>query len=90
MAPPEKYLLPTSAELQPLSDDKVMALVALAESESRRSSHYALSGMFCGTLSFLSCLGAFVFLVMHGHDRAAEVVLGTTVLAIVGRMLRAR
>ena len=90
MAPPEKYLLPTSRELEPLSDAKVQALIAMAEGESKRSTQYAVFGMACGTISFLSCVGSFVFLVVQGHDRAAEVILGTAVLTIVGRMLRPR
>lgn len=90
MAPSERYLLPTSAELEPLSDAKVKALMVLADHESKRSNLYAITGMLCGTLSFLSCLGSFVFLVLRGHERAAGLVLGTTVLAIIGRMIRGR
>lgn len=90
MAPPEKYLLPTSHELEQLTDEKVKALIMLANAESRRSNIYAITGMLCGTCSFLSCLGGFVFLVLHGHETAAGVVLGTTVLATIGRMIRGR
>ncbi len=90
MAPPDKSLLPPSAELELLSNEKVKVIVALADSESRRSSTYAIVGMLCGTVSFLGCLGSYVYLVMQHHDVAAEVVLGATVLAIIGRMIRGR
>lgn len=90
MALPEKYLLPTSSELEQLTDEKVKVLVVLADSESRRSTSYAMAGLLCGTGSFLCCLGAFVFLVLHGHDAAAGVVLGAAVLATIGRMIQGR
>jgi len=90
MAPPDRYLLPPSSELAPLSDEKVKAVIALADNEGRRSNTYANLGMVCGTVSFLGCLGSYVYLVVQNHDAAAGVVLGTTVLAIIGRMIRGR
>jgi hypothetical protein len=53
MAPPVRYLLPSVADLATLSDDSVKAMVALADSEGRRSNGYAIVGMLCGTVSFL-------------------------------------
>ncbi len=90
MAPPEKYLLPTNSELQQLTDEKVKALIVLADGESRRSNVHTITGMHCGTCSFLCCLGVFVYLVVHGHETAAAVVLGATVLATIGRMIQGR
>lgn len=90
MAHPDRTLLPPSAELELLSDEKVKAIVSLADSESRRSNTYAIIGMLCGTVSFLGCLGSYVYLVIQHHDVAAEVVLGATVLAIIGRRIRGR
>jgi len=90
MAPPDKWLLPTVAELELLSDEKVKTIVALADSQGGRNHTYALVGMLCGTISFLGCLGSYVYLVVQHHDVAAEVVLGATVLAIIGRMIRGR
>jgi hypothetical protein len=90
MAPPDKSLLPPLSELEVLSDEKVRDIIALADSHSRRSNSYAIVGMLCGTASFIGCLSSYVYLVMQHHDAAAGVVLGTTVLAIIGRMIRGR
>jgi hypothetical protein len=90
MASPDKYLLPSTMELEPLSDEKVRLLVELADSVNRRSNTYSIVGMACGTISFIGCLSSYVYLVAMHHDAAAGVVLGTTVLAIVGRMIRGK
>jgi hypothetical protein len=90
MAPPVRYLLPSSRELEPLSDEKVKAIVTFADNESRRGQQYAILGMICGTLSFFACLASYVYLVSLHHTEAAGVVLGTTVLAIIGRMIRGK
>jgi len=90
MAPPTKSLLPSGKQLDALSEEKVRVIAALAEGESRRSYSYAIVGMVCGTVSFLGCLASYVYLVNQKHDTAAGVVLGTTVLAIIGRMIRGR
>ena len=90
MVPPDKYLLPPASELQSLSDEKTKIIVALADADSRRSSSYAIIGMLCGTVSFLCSLASYVYLVNQHHDTAAGVVLGTTVVAIIGRMIRGK
>jgi hypothetical protein len=90
MAPPDRPLLPPSEELANLSDRKVEQVVILLAGYNRRSHFYAILGMACGTLSFLGCLGAYVYLVVQGHPTAAGVVLTTTVLAIIGRMIGSR
>jgi hypothetical protein len=46
--------------------------------------------MICGTTSFLACVGAFSYLAINNHPTAAGVILGTGVLAIVGRMIASR
>jgi hypothetical protein len=46
--------------------------------------------MVCATFSFLGCIGSFSYLVVTGHPQSAAVVLGTGVLAIVGRMIASR
>jgi hypothetical protein len=46
--------------------------------------------MGCGTASLLACILAFAYLVMNGHSTEAYVVLGTAVLALIGRMIAAR
>ncbi len=90
MPPVDRSLLPTPSELVGLSDDQVKSIVSLAAAEGRHTFAYDLAGLLCGTVSFLSALAIFVYLVMHQHEGPAGVVLGTTVLAIVGRMIRRR
>ncbi len=90
MPQPDKYLLPSTVELKPLTDEKVKLLVGLADGANRRAHAYAIFGMVCGTVSFLGSLGSYVYLVESHHEAAAGVVLGTGVLAIVSRMIRGR
>jgi hypothetical protein len=47
-------------------------------------------GWACGTLGFLACIGAFVYLVMQGHSTESYVVLGTAVLALIRSIFKAR
>jgi hypothetical protein len=70
--------------------ETVRLVVELADKESQRTAVYALFGMTCGTVSFLGALAFCVYLVMRGHDTAAGLVFGTTVVAIVGHMIRGR
>jgi hypothetical protein len=90
MAPSKRSLLPPPSQLAKLSDEQTKSALALIDNESRRANTYAIVGMVCGTLSFLGCLGSYVYLVTQHHDQAAGVVLGATVLAIVGRMIRGK
>ncbi len=90
MAPPDKYLFPPASELQTLSDEKIKVIAALADADSKRLNGYPIVGMLCGTVSFLRCLGSYVYLVSQHHDGAAGVVLGTTVIGIIGRMIRGK
>jgi len=76
--------------LKELSDEKVKSLVEFSGGQSRESTMYAAVGMLCGTVSFLACLAAYVYLVKANHEVAAGAVLGTSVLGIIGSMIRAR
>ena len=90
MPPPDRGLLPRKSDLQALNDEQVKAVVALVDGQGKRSLTYAILGMICGTLSFLASLAAFVFLVLRGHEQVAGLVLGATIVAIVGRMIQGR
>ena len=85
-----KALLPSAADLSTLSDSTAMRVILAVDLQNARAFSYARSGMICGTVSFMACIASFTFLVMHGHATAAGVVLGTTVLGIVGKMIAAR
>jgi hypothetical protein len=90
MARNARYLLPRPAVLKELSDEKLKSLVEFSAAQSRESTAYAMVGMLCGTVSFLSSLVAYVCLVKGNHEVAAGVVLGTSVLGIIGSMIRSR
>ena len=80
----------TPDQFAEISDSKASALIEFANARQRRQAWYAALGMTCGTASFLSCVGAFVYLVMNGHPQEGYVALGTAVLALIGRMIKSR
>jgi hypothetical protein len=73
--------------MQALAPEKLAVIVQLADSVNRRSYVYAMTGKICATISFIGCLAVFAFLVNAGHDTAAGIVLGATVLATIGRLI---
>jgi hypothetical protein len=69
----------TSAELLAClenSDPTVEAVQALFQ-DGQRSFRYAVTGLLCGSLALLACLGLSVFLVTHNHP-----IVGAAVIAI--------
>ena len=89
-APSIKAYLPSAAQLQKLSEEKLRLLVQLANEDDSRATRYSIIGMICGTLSFLACLGIFFELVILNHEKAAGVVIGATVLAVISKMIQGR
>ena len=87
---PARSLLPSPSQLRNLPEATVQRVIELADQESQRSARYAMFGMACGTVSFLGALASCVYLVMQGHDTAAGLVFGSTVVTIVGNMIRSR
>jgi hypothetical protein len=79
---PEQYLA--------VSDAKAVALTQLANDRHKREERYANLATVCGTISFLACIGAFIYLSIEGHRLEAMVVLGTAVLSIISQLIRAR
>jgi hypothetical protein len=90
MAPPGKGLLASPNQLKGLPPETVQLLIELVDREGQRDAAYAMVGIVCGTASFLAALVCCVYLVMHGHDTAAGLVLGTSLVAVVGHMIRGR
>ena len=76
--------------MQALSEEKLAVVVKFADAVNRRSFAYAMTGKICAAVCFLGCLAVFGFLVNGGHDTAAGIVLGATVLATIGRMIGPR
>ena len=90
MAPRSKPLLPTARDLALLSDEKVKAILEVIDREGERANRYAVYAMTCGTVSLLGCFGLFGYLVMQGHERAASLIFGTTVVGLIGKIVLAR
>jgi hypothetical protein len=80
----------TPAELSTLSDAQVNATTALAQERVRQQAQYAKLGMSGSILVLLSCVGAYVYLVMQHHSTEAYVILGSSVLALITKILRSR
>jgi uncharacterized membrane protein YjjB (DUF3815 family) len=90
MAPAKDSLLPSPTELARLNDAVAARVIEAVIANLNNNHRYALTGMICGTASFLGCVGAYVYLVVEGHPKAATVALGAAVLSVIGRMLAAR
>jgi len=90
MAKQESLIELTPEIFQGLSDKKAAALAQAADALHKRQATYALLGMACGTLTLLACIGAFVYLAIQNHPKEAYVALGTAVLAMIGRIIKAR
>ncbi len=85
-----KALLPPPSELASVSERVAIEILLVANLANQRAHRYATLGMICGTLSLLGALLAFTFLVVNGHPASAGVVLGSTVIAVVGKMVGSR
>ena len=93
--PPPTELKQTFFDLTPeqfgaLVVDKALALAELAKTKTVLQARYALTGMIGSILRLLSCVGAYVYLVMEHHSTEAYVVLGGDVLTLITRILSAR
>jgi hypothetical protein len=66
------------------------AALVLIDSINSREHSYGILGMVCGTISLLGALGSFTYLAMNGHPKSATVVLGSTVLTVIGKMIGGR
>jgi len=83
---PPSYLLPSAQELALLNEHTAkLALEVIDKASSRRHS-YAIFGMACGTLSLISSIVAFAFLVHDGHTTEAYIVLGVNVLGLLAQI----
>jgi hypothetical protein len=86
-------LLPNPQQLQLFKevDPRLPELiVSIQGQEARHDFWYALAGMLSSSVLFLSVVGAFVYLVMHDHPKAAGTLLGAGVLGLIQAMLRSR
>ncbi|KAA6462134.1 hypothetical protein DYQ86_10985 [Acidobacteria bacterium AB60] len=80
----------TPQQYQELSDAKALSLEKLADRQMMLQARYAQTGMVGAIMLLLSCVGAFVYLVMNQHPTEAYFVLGGAVLTLITRILSAR
>jgi hypothetical protein len=80
----------TPVEYGQLTDAQAFALKELIQAREDRRARYARLGMMCSTICFVVVTGGYIFLVMEGHNKAALILLGTNVLAFLGRFIKAR
>jgi hypothetical protein len=73
-----------------LPEEAKIKLIELVREAQQANHKQAMSGLICGMLSFMACLGIYLFLVTHGYAKPARYVLGTTVLGIISGMVKGR
>jgi len=83
-------LLPELKDLAQLSDSSMKIVLDAISADRDRSLKYATLGLKWGGLSLLGCLAATCFLEWNGQSVMARVVLGTSVLSTVGKMITGR
>lgn len=91
--PPKISLILNPEQLQAFKEvDKRLPelIIQLADRDAKRDFWYALAGMGTSALLFLSVVGAFVYLIMQGHEKAAAGLLVGGVLGIINALIRAR
>jgi hypothetical protein len=91
--PPKTSLIPSPQQLAAYKqvDSRLPELIVqVADHDTQRDFWYALAGMGSSALLFLAVVGAFVYLIMQDHPKAAGSLLGAGVLGIINAMLRAR
>ena len=87
---PSGPLLPSTTELREISEAARVAAIQASDRVSRRKFTYAMTSLIGGIVCFLSMIGGFLFLVVHGFTAAAGWLLGTALFAIAGRLIGAR
>ncbi|WP_035358452.1 hypothetical protein [Edaphobacter aggregans] len=81
--------LPSLNDLQLLNEQVAVEIIKYVDRANTRDTTHRIVGMGCATVSFLSCIGAFVYLVMNGHTGAGTgIVLGAGVLGVVKVMIK--
>lgn len=86
----ERALLPSASDLAKLPVGTAEAVLVVVDLNNRRNHSYAVLGMACSTVCLLGALGSFTYLASTGHPASAGVVLGSTVLTVIGKMIGAR
>ena len=65
-------------------------LIRTRNDELRREFTYAVLSLLSGVISLLTVVGGYIYLVLHGHPRAAAGLLATGVLGLIGGFIRSR
>ena len=83
-------LLPSTQQLAGLSEEKTKLILDVVNKVNERETWHGTIRMVIAGCCFSMCVASFTYLVMKGHEKAAAVVLGVTVLGVVGQMINAR
>jgi hypothetical protein len=84
------FLLPPPEDLAKLTDSTAAKSLEVIDNANRLGHSYASLAMACGTFGLIACIVAFTYLVVNGHPTAAGLVLGTSVLTILGQIVNSR
>jgi hypothetical protein len=88
--PPPSLLGMTPLEYSLLNDLQVKTLAELINTSDDRKLKYAAQALWCSTICFVVATATFFGLVALGHNKAAGVLLSTTVIGFLGRFIKAR
>jgi hypothetical protein len=83
-------LLPEIKDLAQLSDSSLKIVLDVINADRDRGLKYATLGLKWGGISLIACLAATCFLEAIGQSIMARVVLGTSVVSTVGKMITGR
>lgn len=50
--------------------------IQAAERKDQRAFRYAMTGLLCGFIALVACLGSYIYFVLHAHQVIAGIVLG--------------
>ena len=81
---------PKAVDLALLSDASVKVVMDTAAQINAQEARYGIYTMCLAAACFMVCIASFTFLVMNDHATAAGIILGTTVMGVVGQMINAR
>ncbi len=50
--------------------------IQAAERDDQRAFRYGMTGLMCGFIAFVGCLGSYIYFALHAHEVIAGIVLG--------------
>ncbi|MBB5061278.1 hypothetical protein HDF16_006014 [Granulicella aggregans] len=87
---PEVSLVPALEDLVVLSPQKIRLILETVNSDKDPNLRYATMSLLAGSAVLVVAILAFTFLVHSDHPTAAGVLLGTSVLGVITKIILAR